>query len=130
MLNLLADLYRRDRALTIVGGIHLALFVAMLVAAGFDDRQMLGVNVWIKPIKFAISIAIYAWTLAWILPSAPGSPSAHSVIRWGVSFAMLVEMACIALQSARGRTSHFNEATALDAAIFSIMGLMIARTLG
>jgi hypothetical protein len=126
MRNLLLELYRRDRALTIVGAIHFALFVLMLVAAAFDDRQVLGVNVWIKPIKFAISIAIYVWTLAWILPSAPGPRWTHGVIRWGVSVAMLAEMACIALQSARGRRSHFNEATTLDAAIFSTMGTLIA----
>ena len=33
MRNLLLELYRRDRPLTIVGGIHLALFVVMLAAA-------------------------------------------------------------------------------------------------
>jgi hypothetical protein len=125
MRNLLLELYRRDRTLTIVGGGHLALCVLMLAAATVDDRQVLGVNVWVKPIKFAISIAIYAWTLAWILPTAPGPRWTHALIRWGVSFAMLVEMALIALQSARGKTSHFNEATSLDGAIFSTMGLLI-----
>lgn len=126
MHKLLLELYRRDRVLTIVGGIHLALFVGMLAAAAVDDRQVLGLNVWIKPIKFAISITIYAWTLAWILPSAAAPRWAHGLIRWGVSFAMLGEIICIALQSARGRASHFNEATALDGAIFSMMGSLIA----
>lgn len=125
MRNLLLELYRRDRALTIVGVLHLALFIALVIAATTDDRQLLGVNVWLKPIKFAISIAIYVGTLAWILPAAPGPRWSHGVIRWGVSVAMLTEMTLIAMQAARGVTSHFNETTPLDAAIFSVMGLMI-----
>jgi len=125
MRNLLLELYRRDRLLTLVAAVHLALFVVMVAAAAGDDRRLLGVNVWIKPIKFAISIAIYVSTIAWILPTAPGPRWAHGVIRWGVSVAMLTEMTLIALQSARGATSHFNETTPFDAAIFSVMGLMI-----
>ena len=33
----------------------------------FDSRLVMGINVWIKPIKFAASITIYVWTIAWLL---------------------------------------------------------------
>ena len=36
---------------------------------------------------------------------------------------MLIEIVCIAGQAARGTTSHFNNSTALNAAIFSVMGI-------
>jgi hypothetical protein len=38
---------------------------------------------------------------------------------------MLVEIACIALQSLRGVTSHFNVKAPFDAGVFGLMGLMI-----
>ena len=38
---------------------------------------------------------------------------------------MIIEIACIILQSARGTTSHFNQKSAFDIAIFSVMGLTI-----
>jgi hypothetical protein len=36
---------------------HLMLLVLLLIIMQFDHRQLMGVNLWIKPIKFAISIA-------------------------------------------------------------------------
>ena len=38
---------------------------------------------------------------------------------------MLLEIVCIILQSARGTSSHFNNASPFDAMIFSVMGITI-----
>ena len=32
-----------------------------------DDTTIMGINAWIKPIKFLISVAIYSWTMGWLL---------------------------------------------------------------
>ena len=74
------------RCLSRVGWLHVALLAVMLVAMAFDARQVLGINVWIKPSKFAASIAIYVWTLAWFMPicagqAGPGS-SCVGAFRW------------------------------------------------
>ena len=120
------ELYRRSRVLAITGWIHLALLVGMLVISLFDSRLVMGINVWIKPIKFAMSIAIYVWTVAWLLEYL-GLPSwAKRIINLGISISMLTEIACIAAQAARGTTSHYNVNTPSDAAVFSTMGIMIA----
>jgi hypothetical protein len=122
----LRELYRRSRVLAITGWIHLALLAGVLVIFPFDSRLVMGINVWIKPIKFAMSITIYVWTVGWLLEDLRLPSWAKRVISWGISVSMLTEIACITAQAARGTTSHYNLNTPLDAAIFSIMGGMIA----
>ena len=119
-------LYCRSKVLAITGWIHLALLAGMLVLSAFDSRLVMGINVWIKPIKFAISITIYVWTVAWLLDYLRRPSWAKRIISWGISISMLTEIGCIAAQAARGTTSHYNVNTPLDAAIFSTMGAVIA----
>jgi hypothetical protein len=104
----------------------LAATAVMLCIAPFDARTITGINPWIKPLKFTVSITIFVWTLAWFLDYLAHRRWAVRLIGWGVSFVFVVEMFCIILQAARGTTSHFNIKTAFDAAVFSTMGLMIA----
>ena len=91
-----------------------------------DSRLVLGINPWIKPIKFALSITIYVWTVAWLVESLRISSYIKRIITWGISISMLTEIACITAQAARGTTSHYNVHTSFDAAIFATMGVMIA----
>ncbi len=122
----LRECYRRSKILAITGWIHVALLAGILVVSPFDSRLVMGINPWIKPIKFAISITIYVWTVAWLLEYLRLPSWAKGITSWGISISMLVEIACITAQAARGTTSHYNVNTPLDASIFSIMGSMIA----
>jgi hypothetical protein len=122
-----------SRPLIVTGWLNLALLAAVIAAAPFDHRLVMGINPWIKPIKFAASIAIYVWTVAWLLRYLPRP---QRLISWGVAAAMIVEMTCIALQAARGTTSHYNNSSPLNAAVFGIMGggillntILVARLL-
>jgi len=121
------ELYRRSRVLAVTGWIHFLLLAGMLVISPFDSRFVMGVNPWIKPIKFAVSIAIYVWTVAWLLEYLRLASWAEKIISWGISISMLTEIACITAQAARGTTSHYNVNTPFDAVIFAIMGAMIAN---
>lgn len=122
----LAEIARRDPVLWTTGLVHLALAVAFAVGLAVDGRVLLGVSPWLKPLKFALSIAIYVWTVAWLLGDVrAGAPRAATVISGGVALTMLVEIVCIALQSLRGVPSHFNERAAFDGAVFGLMGFMI-----
>ena len=120
------QLYRRSKVLTVTGWIHVALLAGMLVVSPFDSRLVLGINPWIKPIKFALSITIYVWTVAWLVEYLRISSYTKRIITWGISISMLTEIACITAQAARGTTSHYNVHTSFDAAIFATMGVMIA----
>ena len=51
----------------------LALVVVTLLSIS-DTRLILGINPWIKPMKFLISITIFLWTVGWFMPEdTPGS---------------------------------------------------------
>jgi hypothetical protein len=125
ILGVLRELYASNPALAITGWLHWILAAVLIVGVQFDKRTILGINPWIKPIKFSVSIAIYVWTLAWYLRYLSGRWRAARAIGWGVSISVVSEIVGITLQSARGVPSHFNSATPLDAAIFGAMGMMI-----
>jgi len=125
MVDLLPELRRRDPLLFACGALHFALLVVMGGAWLFDDRTVLGLSPWVKPMKFAASIGLYLWTVAWLLGELPAQRRGRAAVRWAVAAAMLAEMALIGLQAARGTTSHYNFSTPFDAAVFNWMGLMI-----
>ena len=107
--------------------IVLAVAIVGLVV---DPTVITGAPAWLKPAKFAVSIAIYTVTLAWIFTFIPEWPRTRRVIGWATALTMVIEMTIIATQAWRGTTSHFNVATTTDAVLFMIMGLTIfAQTL-
>lgn len=122
-----SELQRRDPLLARVAWLHVGLALVFLAAMPLDGRAVLGVDPWLKPFKFAVSIAIYLFTLAWLVGYVrAAAPRAATWVSRGASLAMLVEIVCIGLQSLRGVRSHFNHDTPLDDAVFSVMGSMIA----
>jgi hypothetical protein len=90
------------------------------------DRQVMGVNAWIKPLKFFLSIGIFNWTMALYLSYLPAERAA--AIRWYswmVVIVFFIELVIIAGQAARGQLSHYNVSTPLNGALFSLMGFAI-----
>ena len=116
---------RLHRPLLVTGLAHIAALVPALAAMAIDDRLILGINPWIKPVKFLVSVGIYLITFAWMVPRVEGHARAKSVIAWGVLIAMVTEIVLIVMQAARGTTSHFNVTTVFDIGVFNVMGLMI-----
>jgi hypothetical protein len=90
-----------------------------------DGRMLLGRNVWTKPWKFAISIAIFTATMAWILPSLSLTARVEKLATYTIGGAMTIEIVLISTQAARGVASHFNTSTPLDTTVFMIMGVTI-----
>lgn len=124
--EILSDVRLKERALILTGLVFMLLFLILAVASIFDPTQILGVNRWIKPMKFAVSIGIFLTTLAFYLNSARGFEKSKFVIRWGAIGTMIIEIVLIVMQAARGTTSHFNVANAFDASVFSAMGIAIS----
>jgi hypothetical protein len=106
------------------GLVHLALAILFLVCMLFDHRQLMDQNVWIKPFKFAVSIAIYSLTWPLLLQFLPDSGLLRRFVRFTV-FALAFEMIAIATQAARGELSHFNQDGAYNIILYALMGLVI-----
>jgi hypothetical protein len=118
-------LWRANRPLTATGLVMLVVFAASVVAMAVDRTQILGAPTWLKPAKFAISSATYAFTLAWIFTFLPERARLTTIVGRITAAVLVIEVGLIDLQAARGVTSHFNAATTLDAVLFSTMGAAI-----
>ena len=123
--ELIGEVYRRNPVLALTGWLHVASLVLFVVLAFLDGRTVTGVNPWLKPSKFAISIAIYTFTLAWFMPHLSRYRRTVRFISWGTAFVFVGEMICIVSQAARGVPSHFNISSAYDAGVFALMGMLI-----
>jgi hypothetical protein len=103
----------------------LVVAVASLVGILVDPRIITGAPAWLKPFKFAISIAVYSLTLAWIFTWLSDWPRVRRVVGWTTAIVFVLEVAIIDAQAWRGTTSHFNASTPLDRALFVVMGAAI-----
>lgn len=100
----------------------LVVLLATLVGLLIDPRQVINEPVWLKPAKFAISIVIYSFTLLWLMAFIERRRRLVVTVSWIIFGVLLLEEAIIAFQAFRGVRSHFNEATPLDAMLWSTMG--------
>jgi len=121
----LSRLWRTDQLLTTSALLMVGALAVFLVGLALDPRVVTGAPVWLKPVKFAASTAIYMFTLAWVFTYLSEWPRVRRLVGRATAFILVAEVAVIALQAWRGTTSHFNFSTPLDAAIFSFMGSAI-----
>lgn len=110
--------------------IGLALAMAVLAAvtvvlAITDPREILGQNAWFKPLKFALSIGIYAVTLAWLIGQVHRFRRLTDALGTVTAIALVVEIVIIAGAAAFGTTSHFNIATPLNTTLWVVMAASI-----
>jgi hypothetical protein len=116
----------RERRLTTYALVLFAIAIPMALAWVFDDRMVRGANVWIKPIKFSLSIGLLALTTAWFighLQSTKRRGPAIDRIVWLLIGAGSFELAYITLQAALGQGSHFNVGDAFHGTMYTLMGI-------
>jgi hypothetical protein len=103
----------------------LGALAASLAGLALDPRTITGAPAWLKPAKFAISTAIYAFTLAWVFSYLSAWPRVRRIVSWTTASVFVLEVAIIDVQAWRGTTSHFNAGTPVDMALFATMGTAI-----
>ncbi len=122
----MAELRYRNKILYQVGLINLILGCLLIIPFLLDPRHVMGINAWIKPIKFCLSLWIYCWTMGWILFDLPKSMRWVKPMSWTIGVTMLIEIGIVIYQASRATRSHFNFETNFDSLLFGMMGLLIA----
>ena len=121
----LSRVWKSDSTLTVSALLMVGALAAFVVGLVIDPRVITGAPAWLKPAKFAVSTAIYMFTLAWVFTYLSEWPRLRKLVGRGTAAIFIVEVAIIALQAWRGTTSHFNYSTPLNGALFVIMGSAI-----
>jgi len=90
-----------------------------------DHRHINGEMAWIKPCKFGISIALYGASLIWLEQFLTTGRNLFRLTTVGALGGAILELTAITTQVMRGTTSHFNDATPIDAALWYMVKLSI-----
>ena len=123
-MKFISQLRIRNPLLYWFGWINLLGAFISLIMVMVTNTEVLGINAWIKPMKFYISIAVFCWTMAWYLQELEKK---RAVRRYSIMLVVVfvIEMVIITWQAANGRLSHFNVSSPLYGILFSLMGIAI-----
>ncbi len=103
--------------------------VFCVVLSFTTNGQVLGINEFIKPTKFFVSIWLFCWTMAWYTGLLMQRRKV-TIYSWVVVVTMTIEMVIITGQAALGKLSHFNVSSPINGSLFSIMGIAITVLTG
>lgn len=95
--------------------------VIALVLYVVDPRELLGVSVWEKPLKFLLSTVAYALTFSWFSSLVT---KGKRIVWWLgtiIGVMLLLELVVIIGLASVGLTSHFNVSSGFHIAMWSIM---------
>ena len=94
-----------------------------------DTRELLGVSVWEKPIKFFISAAIFSFTYSWLSSFITKGARWVKVAGLFIAVSLTVELVLISAMAILGTTSHFNVSSPTAIVIWSLMATFISIVL-
>jgi hypothetical protein len=123
-MNFFIELKRRNALLFWFGLFNLAVAIVCLILMPFEEKQILGVNRWLKPFKFYSSVGIMVLTMGWLLYYL-NSAKKIRIYSWLIFISMFFENGLIIAQAIRNTTSHFNTTSSINGIIFSLMGIFI-----
>lgn len=124
MRSFFITLHQRNKLLYYTGWLFFIGGLISIIIGFFDHTRVLGINAWIKPTKFFLSIGILNWTMAWLLHELekPRAIKSYSIM---LVLVMVFEQAVIVWQAANGRLSHFNISKPLYLWLYNAMGVAI-----
>lgn len=123
-MNFYKEIVKRNAPLANMGTLFLLLAVILGLYATVNTTEILGINSMIKPIKFALSIWIYAWTMAYLLYYVNDQKKVAQYTILAI-VTMIYEQGVITIQAFRGKISHFNQTEIVGGILYGLMGIMI-----
>lgn len=121
MIGFINDLRTRNETLFYFGLICLVSSIIFLALTKFTNTQVYNVSAWYKPFKFAFSIFLFAWSMAWYCSYLPSFNINY--FNWTITILLGFEIVYIAFQANKGQLSHFNLSTPVYAALYVAMAL-------
>ncbi len=121
----LGRLYRDEPILFVFTVIFAAMMLPTFFALLVETRTFNGINVWIKPLKFMSSAAIFLMTLALFMPYLDSADRARKSVRfmvWAISVILLLEIMYITYRASLAEASHFNRTSTRDIVYYALMG--------
>lgn len=95
----------------------------------FDPRELGGVSVWEKPLKFFISAAIFGITYSWLSSFIAKGSRWVRIAGSVIAVSLAIELVLITAVAGFGETSHFNVSSPLAITIWSLMATFISLVL-
>lgn len=120
----LIQLKSRNKLLYYFGLLNTTGAFVCLLLTGITTTEVLGINAFIKPLKFFVSIVILSFTMGWYMIYLK-KQKAVTIYSWVLVLVMTFEMTVVVWQAANGRLSHFNTSTPLYILLFNLMGVAI-----
>ena len=122
--SILIQLKSRNKILFYVTLFNLLGAATCLILVFATNLEVRGVNAFVKPFKFFISISITAFTMAWIMVYLRNQKAVRSY-SWMLLITMFIEVVIISGQAGLGHISHFATEPLPDMILFQVMGLAI-----
>lgn len=124
-MKFLNQLRQRNAVLYYFGWIYFIGGLLCIILTQTSATVVLGINAFIKPMKFFLSIWIFCWSMGWLLHYLDNQRRVR-IYTWMVVIVMIIEQAIITWQAANGRLSHFNITTPFYRSLFIVMGIAIS----
>jgi hypothetical protein len=121
MISLIHEIKFRNEHLFYFGLFCLILSIVCIVLTKTTTLQVQNLNAWVKPFKFALSIGLFSWTMAWYCYYL--SDFNVTPFNWTVIILFGFELVYIVFQASKGQLSHFNISTPAYSLLYSLMGL-------
>lgn len=123
--QLLTGLYLDSAALTLVGWLMVADIGVSIGGLILDPAMVDGNPAWLKPLKFAVSTALFVFSMAFVVGRLKRFRRLAGGVGLVMAVSLTIEIGLIDMQAARHVTSHFNLSTHFDAAVYQGMGAAI-----
>lgn len=122
------SIFRQEPVLFVFAAILIAMMLPTFFAFLAETRTFNGINVWIKPLKFMSSAALFLVTLALFMPFLDKADREKRSVRvavWIIGIFLLLEILYITFRASRAEASHFNRENVIGIVLYAWMGVTI-----